>query len=324
MKLSDKKIGDILKHNGTIIGLFVIIILASFINTNFLTADNISNVLRQASFNGIIALGMTMVIICGSIDLSVGSLYGLAGYIALALSNYSTIAAVLVPLLLGLVVGLLNALLINKVEMAPFIATLTTMMALRGVMLLLTNEGSYVPKTVDPIFAFLGQGVILQYITMPALIFAGLAILTAFFLKKTATGRNMYAAGGNAEAAKMMGVSVNKSIIISHSLISILTAFSGILLVARLGAANPLAGDGAELKAIAAVVIGGTYLTGGRGNILGTVIGVIFMGLLTNVFNMQNTLNPFWEPVITGLLVLGVVLIQSLDTRASNRNKVLT
>ena len=311
------KFAILVKDHGSIIGLIVIVIVASFINSNFMTLNNISNVIRQASFNGLIALGMTMVIICGSIDLSVGSLFGLSGYIALVLSDYSIIAAIFIPLAIGFIVGAINAFLINRLGMAPFIATLTTMMALRGVVLVLTNEKSYVAQVENASFSFLGKGVVLEYITIPAIIFIVFAVLIAYILKRTANGRNMYATGGNKESAKMMGVKVNKSIFLAHVLASMLTALAGILLVSRLGAAHPLAGDGAEMKAIAAVVIGGTYLTGGRGNILGTVIGAIFLGFLTNIFNMQQTLSAFWEPVITGLLVLIVVLFQALNSRKS-------
>lgn len=309
-----KKIKQIFKQiNGATYGLAFLIILAACINSSFLTLNNLSNVTRQISINGIIAIGMTMVVICGSIDLSVASLYAISGYLALVLSNYSTVAAIIIPTLFGACVGFINALLINKVGMAPMIATLSTQMAIRGILFVITDETSYVPHNRLSSFDLIGKGSIFQYITYPLIIFCLCAAVVGYLLKYRKIGRDMYAVGGNMEAAGMMGISTQKTIAVAHMLCGALTGVAGICLASRLGTAHPLAGDGIEMKAIAATVIGGTLLTGGKGRVSGTMIGVCIMGLLTNIFNMQKTFNTFWEQVITGLLVLTVVVLQAAE-----------
>ncbi len=308
-----KGIGKHIKNNGTVLGLFFMMLLAVIINRNFLTIENLTNVLRQASMNGMIAIGMTMVIICGSIDLSVGTMIGFSGFLALYLSNFSLILAIGVPLLFGLLVGLINAFLINKCKVAPFIATLSMMMAVKGVTLILTKENTYFAEHPVESFSYVGRGILLNYITVPSVLFVGVSLLGAVLLNRTAAGRSMYAVGGNEEAARMMGVNVEKTRLVAHVLTGLMAALSGITLVSRVGAAYPLAGEGKELDVIAACVIGGTALTGGKGKVSGTFIGVLIIGLLTNIFNMQTFLNSFWEKVITGTLVLVVVLIQSIQ-----------
>lgn len=301
------------KRHNAVLGLIFMIIVAGCINRSFLSLENLTNVLRQASMNGMIAVGMTMVIICGSIDLSVGAMIGLCGYIALYFSNHNLGLAIAVPLLTGILVGSINGFLINKIKIAPFIATLSTMMAVKGVTLVLTNENTYfAPDSVES-FQYIGRGLLAPYITVPSLLFVCCAIAGAYIIRHTTLGRNMYAVGGNEEAAKMMGVNVKKTIMFSHIFTSMMAALAGITLASRVGAAYPLAGEGKELDVIAACVIGGTALTGGKGNIPGTFIGVLIMGMLTNIFNMQSLLNPFWEKVIIGILVLIVVLIQSIS-----------
>ena len=305
------QIKTLLKRHNAILGLIFMIILAACINKSFLTLENLTNVLRQASMNGMIAVGMTMVIICGSIDLSVGTMIGLCGYIALYFSNYSLILAVIVPLLTGVIVGTINGFLINKIKIAPFIATLATMMAVKGTTLVLTNENTYFASNSIEQFQYIGRGLLAPYVTVPSVMFICCAVAGAYILRHTMLGRNMYAVGGNTEAARMMGVNVEKTLMFSHIFTGGMAPLAGITLVSRVGAAYPLAGEGKELDVIAACVIGGTALTGGKGHISGTFIGVLIMGMLTNIFNMQSLLNPFWEKVIIGILVLIVVLIQS-------------
>lgn len=307
-----KRVIKAFQNNGVILGFIFMMVVAVMINRSFLSLENLTNVLRQASMNGMIAVGMTMVILCGSIDLSVGTMLGFSGYIALYLSNYSLMLAVFVPLLMGLVIGAVNAFLINKVKMASFIATLATMTALKGTTLIMTNENTYFAKNSVPAFSIFGRGALFQYITMPAVMFICAAVIGNVLLNRTPLGRSMYAVGGNQEAARMMGINVERTMLAAHMITGFLAALAGITLVSRVGAAYPLAGEGKELDVIAACVIGGTALTGGKGKISGTFVGVLIMGLLTNIFNMQTALNSFWEKVITGSLVLVVVLIQSI------------
>ena len=185
------------------------------------------------------------------------------------------------------------------------------MMAVKGTTLVLTNENTYFASNSIEEFQYIGRGLLAPYVTVPSVMFICCAVAGAYILRHTMLGRNMYAVGGNAEAARMMGVNVEKTLMFSHIFTGGMAALAGITLVSRVGAAYPLAGEGKELDVIAACVIGGTALTGGKGHISGTFIGVLIMGMLTNIFNMQSLLNPFWEKVIIGILVLIVVLIQS-------------
>ena len=306
------RIKKVIEKNSAVIGLVLMLVLATMINSNFLSLENLTNVLRQASMNGIVAVGMTMVILCGSIDLSVGTMYGLSGFLALYFSNYSVIPAVLVPLAVGILVGVLNAFLINRVRIASFIATLSTMMAVKGTTLILTKENTFLAEYTDPAFNVIGRGE-WGYLTVPSVLFILIAVVAAIVLNCTRIGRNMYAVGGNREAARMMGVNVERTLLFAHVFTGFMAALAGVVLVSRVGAAYPLAGEGKELDAIAACVIGGTALTGGKGRISGTFVGVLIIGLLTNIFNMQTALNSFWEKVITGSLVLTVVGIQSVN-----------
>ncbi len=307
-----KKICRLFQHNGAIWGFLFMMALAVLINRSFLSLENLANVLRQASMNGMIAVGMTMVILCGSIDLSVGTMLGFSGFLALYLSNYSLLLAVAVPLIVGIVVGMLNAFLINKIKMASFIATLATMTALKGATLIMTGENTYFAENSVEGFFMIGRGTAFRYITVPSVLFVCVTVAGSVMLNRSPLGRSMYAVGGNQEAARMMGVNVERTMLTAHAITGFLSALAGITLVSRVGAAYPLAGEGKELDVIAACVIGGTALTGGKGKISGTFVGVLIMGLLTNIFNMQTMLNSFWEKVITGSLVLIVVLIQSV------------
>ena len=231
------QIKTLLKRHNAILGLIFMIILAACINKSFLTLENLTNVLRQASMNGMIAVGMTMVIICGSIDLSVGTMIGLCGYIALYFSNYSLILAVIVPLLTGVIVGTINGFLINKIKIAPFIATLATMMAVKGTTLVLTNENTYFASNSIEQFQYIGRGLLAPYVTVPSVMFICCAVAGAYILRHTMLGRNMYAVGGNTEAARMMGVNVEKTLMFSHIFTGGMAALAGITLVSRVGAA---------------------------------------------------------------------------------------
>lgn len=308
-------------RNGALAGLLFMLILATCINPSFMTLENLSNVLRQTSMNGIIAIGMAMVLISGSIDLSVGSLYALCGFVGLYFSNYSTGLAIVATLAVGILIGLINGLLVTKMGLHPWIATLSMMLGLRGVTLIVTGENTYFAEQSSASFALIGRGTMFQFINTPTVLFLLIAVIAAIILSRTALGRSAYATGGNLEAARMMGVNTGRTIRIMHIFSGICTAVSGLIVGSRMGAAYPLSGEGGEMYAIAACVIGGVYLMGGRGTIFGTVIGALVVGLLTNIFNMQQALNSFWESVITGSLVLVVVLIQQIQANKLEHRK---
>lgn len=306
-----------LQNNGTIIGLVFLLVLATCINHKFLSFENLSNVFRQASANGIIALGVMLTIIIGRIDLSVGSLMALAGFLALYYNQQSLALGLLMPVLIGAVVGCINGFLVIKMRIMAFIATLSMMFCLRGVTLVVTGEKTFGAKVEIPAFDFIGRGTILGFLAVPSAIFIACMLALWFILNRTPLGRSLYATGGNEEASVMMGVRVNRAKWFAFISSGVLTSIAGVVLVSRVGAAYPLSGDGGELDGIAATVIGGTLLTGGRGTVFGTMVGALIIQLMRNIFNMQNTFSSHWEKVITGGLVLIVVLAQAMSSRRS-------
>ncbi len=308
-----------IRENGALIGLIFLVVLASCINESFLTLENLTNVFRQASTNGIIALGVMLTILVGQIDLSVGSMMSLAGFLALYCNQYSLALGIAVPLAAGIVAGCINAFLVTKMRIMAFIATLSMMLCLRGVTLVVTGENTYTAKTSIPAFDFIGRGGFFTYVSMPVLIFVVCLLVYGYILAKSPKGRSLYATGGNEEAAIMMGVKVLRAKWFAFISSGFLAAASGIVLVSRVGAAYPLSGDGGELDAIAAAVIGGTVLTGGKGTVFGTLLGALIVALMRNIFNMQTTFSTHWEKVITGILVLIVVLAQSASVNRNSR-----
>ena len=316
-----RKILHFFSENASIIGLAFMLLVGTLINSSFLTVDNISNILRQMSTVLIVTLGMTVVIISGSIDLSVGSLFCLTAFISSYLSQYNTILAVAGTLAAGMAIGAFNGFLVTKMRIHPWIATLAMMLGLRGLVLILTKEDTYKPGVANTAFESIARGSIGTFLNYPLIIMLVLAVLFALMMKYTRIGRDFYVCGGNREAARMMGINVERAINISFILSGFTCAVSGIILAARLGSVSPLAGDGNEMYAIASCVVGGIYLSGGRGKVHGAFIGSMIIGLLTNIFNMQSWLSTFWESVITGSLVLIVVLLQKVSAMRAEHNR---
>ena len=308
-------------ENASVVGLAFMLLVGTLINSSFLTMDNISNILRQMSTVSIVTLGMAVVIISGSIDLSVGSLFCLTAFIACYLSQYNTVLAVVGTLLAGMAIGGFNGFLVTKMKIHPWIATLAMMLGLRGLVLILTGEDTYKPAIENVGFEKIARSGIGTFFNYPMLIMLVLAVLFAVMMKFTRIGRDFYVCGGNREAARMMGINVQRAVVVSFILSGFTCAVSGIILAARLGSVSPLAGDGNEMYAIASCVVGGIYLSGGRGKIHGAFIGSVIIGLLTNIFNMQSWLSTFWESVITGSLVLIVVLLQKVSAARAEHNR---
>jgi ribose/xylose/arabinose/galactoside ABC-type transport system permease subunit len=294
------------------IGLVVVFVIGALISPFFLTLENLANFARTSSIMGFVAIGMTFVILCGSIDLSVSSVFSLSGFLFILFSKYSIALAICVPLAAGLVVGLFNGVLITWLSIPAFVATLATMIFLRGLVLVVTNETTFRVAGLSSVLSFLGRGMIFKYISFPLLMFIAAIVVASFVLRRRPIGRAMYIVGGNAEAARMMGVSVLGTMTAAHVICSVMAAFGGIFLASRVGAAYPLSGTGYELYAIAAVVMGGARLTGGVGNVSGTVAGTFIIGAFSNIFNLQRFLDPVWELVVVGCVLLAVVFLQSL------------
>ncbi|MBS2771294.1 ribose ABC transporter permease [Anoxybacillus sp. B7M1] len=298
-----------MKKLGPLIGFILLCIVLSLLSDHFLTVDNWLNIFRQVSINALIAFGMTFVILTGGIDLSVGSVLALSSALAagLMVDGVNGTVAIAVGIAAGLVMGALNGIIITKGRVAPFIATLATMTVFRGATLVYT-EGRPITGFSDQLsFQMLGRG---YFLGIPVPIILMLVIYAAlyFVLKKTTFGRHTYAVGGNEEATRISGIRVDRLKIWIYSLTGGLSALAGLILTSRLNSAQPTAGTSYELDAIAAVVLGGTSLSGGRGWIFGTLIGALIIGVLNNGLNLLNV-SSFYQQLIKGAVILLAVIL---------------
>ena len=294
----------------TVVALVILMAVITIINSNFLTANNLLNLLLQVTSNALIAFGMTFVILTGGIDLSVGSILALSSALTAGLlgSGMPVTLAILISLILGCILGVMNGLLISYGKLAPFIVTLATMTIFRGATLVYTNGNPITKGLSDTfLFQFLGQGYIVG-IPFPVIIMFIVFIVLYVLLHKTAFGKSVYAIGGNEKAAYISGVKLNKVKIIIYSISGIMASISGLIITSRLSSAQPTAGASYEMDAIAAVVLGGTSLSGGKGRILGTLIGALIIGVLNNGLNIIGV-SAFWQQVVKGVVILIAVLI---------------
>lgn len=294
----------------TVIALIILMAVITIINSNFLTANNLLNLLLQVTSNALIAFGMTFVILTGGIDLSVGSILASSSALTAGLlgSGMPVTLAILISLILGCILGMMNGLLISYGKLAPFIVTLATMTIFRGATLVYTNGNPITKGLSDTfLFQFLGQGYIVG-IPFPVIIMFIVFIVLYVLLHKTAFGKSVYAIGGNEKAAYISGVKLNKVKIIIYSISGIMASISGLIITSRLSSAQPTAGASYEMDAIAAVVLGGTSLSGGKGRILGTLIGALIIGVLNNGLNIIGV-SAFWQQVVKGVVILIAVLI---------------
>lgn len=291
------------------IGLILLIIVVSILNPSFLDLSNLLNLLRQISINGLIAFGMTFIILTGGIDLSVGSILALSSaFIALMItSGVDPIIALIIGVLIGFVLGAVNVLLVTKGNMAPFIATLATMTIFRGLTLVITDGNPITNLGDSYLFQLFGKGYFIG-IPVPAVTMIIVFVILLIILQKTTFGRHTYAIGGNEVAAKISGIKVNKIKILIYGISGLMSALAGGILTSRLNSAQPTAGTSYELDAIAAVVLGGTSLTGGKGRIVGTLIGVLIIGVLNNGLNLLGV-SSFYQQVVKGVVILIAVLI---------------
>ena len=294
----------------TVIALIILMAVITIINSNFLTANNLLNLLLQVTSNALIAFGMTFVILTGGIDLSVGSILALSSALTAGLlgSGMPVTLAILISLIMGCILGMMNGLLISYGKLAPFIVTLATMTIFRGATLVYTNGNPITKGLSDTfLFQFLGQGYIVG-IPFPVIIMFIVFIVLYVLLHKTAFGKSVYAIGGNEKAAYISGVKLNKVKIIIYSISGIMASISGLIITSRLSSAQPTAGASYEMDAIAAVVLGGTSLSGGKGRILGTLIGALIIGVLNNGLNIIGV-SAFCQQVVKGVVILIAVLI---------------
>jgi putative xylitol transport system permease protein len=301
-------------------GIFLAFLLLSFIlsvsNEYFLTSGNISNILLQTSINGVLAIGMTFVILTRGIDLSVGSVVALAGIVSGSLATTSATAGVLgspyppyvalaVGILVGLACGTIVGIIVSRFAVPAFVATLGMLSAARG-MTLIYGGGKPVPG-LTPAFRWIGTGNVIG-IPMPVVILAIVFIVSWWVLNRTRFGRYIYAVGGNPHAAKTSGINVTRIRFVVYTISGALAGLAGMMLSARTGSALPQAGVAYELDAIAAVVIGGTSLSGGVGRVTGTLIGALIIGVMNNGLDLLG-IESYYQQVIKGALIVGAVML---------------
>jgi ribose transport system permease protein len=312
-----KNFGQMLLRQGSaFIGLIILVIVATLLSPTFRNPINLLNVLLQVSMNAFVAMGMTFVMLSGGIDLSVGSTVALTAEVMalLALKGMSWWLAGAIALAMGFAMGALNGLVIHRLKVIPFIVTLATMQVYRGAALLIT-DGNYLynlPKGLEPI----GQGHLFGVIPIPPLIVIGVAIIAWFVLWKTKLGRNVYAIGGNEEAARLAGINIGFNKVVVYGISGLFCAIAAIVQTSRLMSTYTGLGSGWELDAIAATVMGGTAFSGGEGGVGGTLIGAIILGIIRNILTLINA-NPFIQTIVIGLVVLLAVVIDKVRQRVS-------
>jgi ribose/xylose/arabinose/galactoside ABC-type transport system permease subunit len=309
----DVQIGLLLQRQGALIALVILVVFGAVrYGENFATGFNLSSFTGDTAKYGLVALGMTFVIMTGGIDLSVGSVVALGGVVAIMVSEYGLLSGLLAGIAAGAAVGALNGFLITKLRLQPFIATLATLLAVRGLALTLAGTRAAVAAPGD--FQKLGSWSLLGLpVAAWAMVFAFL--VGAGVLNYTAWGRRVLAIGGNVDAARLMGLPVARTTFSVYVLSGALAGCAGVFLGSQNGSVDTAAGQGWELTAIAAVVVGGTLLTGGVGSVLSSLVGVLLLQLIFNLIVFENgrgfiNISSFWESVIRGAFLLVVVLLQ--------------
>ena len=302
-------------------GVFFILVIEflifSLASKSFLTLGNILSVGRQMSFTGIAAIGMTLVMLTGGIDISVGSMLAMAGVLCAKLSadvGLPLWIAVVITLLIGALFGLINGAAVTRLHIPALIATLATQTILKGIAYLLTNA---VPvKNLSATYKFLGQGYIFGVIPVPLIITVALYVLAWWYLDKTYLGRRVYLSGGNEEAARLSGINTKWTITGTYVFSGVFAAIAGVLMAARLGSGQPSVGSGFEMDVITATVLGGISVNGGKGKVVNVFVGAFIMGVLANGMTMLN-INQYLQWIINGLVLLFAVTMSNLRKSSS-------
>lgn len=311
-----EKFGKIYNKYGTFIVLLVLVLTISLINPKFLSMYNILNIFKQVSVNGLIAFGMTFVILTGGIDLSVGAILGLSGMILglMIAAGTPDVLAIIVVLGVGGLLGFFNGVLISKIRLQDFIVTLATMTMFRGITMIVSDGIPAMGVTSNsPFLNFFSQGSILG-IPFPMIVFVVVFFILLIILQNTVFGRGVYAIGGNEEVARLSSIPTSRIKTMVYVISGVMSALASVILTSRLSSSQPTAGMGFELDAIAAVVIGGTSLAGGRGRLFGTFIGVLIIGVLNNGLNIIGV-SAFYQQFIKGLVILLAVILDRKSAR---------
>ncbi|WHY97641.1 ABC transporter permease [Peribacillus simplex] len=309
MKLEATGKSGIWQKFGPLLALVLLFIVITVLNPSFMEPNNILNLLRQTSINALIAFGMTFIILTGGIDLSVGSILALSSALmaGMMVSGVDPILAILVGILLGAIMGVINGILVSKGKMAPFIVTLATMTIFRGLTLVYTDGKPITGIGDSEMFQMLGRGYFLG-LPVPAVVMVIAFFILWFLLHKTSFGRKTYAIGGNERASRISGIKVDRVKVAIYGLAGTMAAIAGAILTSRLNSAQPTAGQSYEMDAIAAVVLGGTSLSGGKGRLFGTLVGVLIIGTLNNGMNLLGV-SSFYQQVVKGAVILIAVLL---------------
>ena len=325
---------QLLFRGGPLIALLVLVAILGFASEHFFSIDNFLNIARQSSFTAIVAVGQTVVIITGGIDLSIAAIAALSASVTavlltqaveiggIAIGPMHPAIAIPIGILVGIVAGLLNGWTIARFKIPDFVATLGTMTIFRGVALLVTdglpvpsfNTAAELPRAL----LWLGGGDIAG-IPASALIALLAGALGWYVLRYTTFGRSVYAVGGNRQAALVSGISIERTKIIAYGFSGLMAAIAGLVMMGRLNSANALMAEGEELRSIAAVVIGGTNLFGGEGGVIGSLLGAIIIGVLGNGLNLLNV-SPFWQRIAQGLVIILVVVFDQWRRRRIQRS----
>ena len=311
-----------LKDNiGIIIALFamcIFLVIFPTTRTTFLTTKNVFNILRQNASNLFLATGMTMVIILGGIELSVGSVIALSGCVAagcVVFLGLPEIVGFLAGILVGALVGMFNGFVICKTEIPPFIVTLASMNIAKGIALVYTTGAPI--RCMTDAFKFPGAGYV-GPVPTPVILMIIIFVIACFIVNRTHLGRHIYAVGGNAQAAKFSGINVSKVKFIVYTYTGVMAGIAGIVIASRLYSGQPTAGDGAEMDAIASVVVGGTSMSGGSGRLGGTLIGVLIIGVLNNGLNLMGV-DSNWQYIVKGLVILLAVYVDFIRNKKAGR-----
>ncbi|MCB8838076.1 ABC transporter permease [Aurantimonas sp. VKM B-3413] len=305
--------GMLLLRYSHVISFVALFVIASLISPYFLDLTNLFNVVRGASMSGVVAIGMTVVILCRGIDLSAGSLVGVSAVTAAAAAQYGSPIAWAMALLFCTILGLVNGFIITKLKMQPFIATLAMMIFARGCVYLYSDGGDVYASGADAVFRWLGSGYVLG-VPVPVLLFVGIWLLFVYVMHNTRWGRHVYAVGANEEAARVYGIPVDRIKMQVYALSGFLAGVGGLLLVSRVSVAEANAGNLFELDAIAAVLIGGTAFDGGVGGVAGTILGVLVLAMITNLLNLLGV-SSFVQMLAMGVIIVVAVVVSDLRNR---------
>ena len=322
--LLNNPVANMIRSNiGIICVLLIIGVFLSLLSDKFLTSGNLISVMRQISINVYIALGMTLVIILGGIDLSVGAIVALTGTVTVGLivnTGFPIAAAIAIGLLIGVVCGLISGTMVAKFRLPAFIVTMAMMNIARGAANVYSGGRS--TRITDEFFSSIGSGYLFGVIPLPVIYMVVLIILFTVVLNKTKFGTYIYAIGGNRESARLSGVPIKKVEIAVFTIIGLLSAFAGLVLASRMYSGQPSVGAGYELDAIAACVLGGVSMSGGKGRISGTIFGAMVIGFISNGLNLMNV-NSFWQLVVKGIIIIIAVVIDSQKNPDSPINKLI-